>query len=174
MNLTFKGFLRSYSRELTGLETDNLKKLCLACVQDAPAAAEAVMVFAAAQGKEAYLVELSKDTWMYDSYKQFVKSLGRFDLLEGFLSSKDAPSRYRKVWQAYRAKKDAIKADRRVIKLMHGKTCKAIQESGLSVYSVCKALNLNIGNVYAYLNKGDVTKVSRDTAREIMRFVCVS
>ncbi len=29
MNLTFKGFLRNYCRELTGLETDNLKNYCL-------------------------------------------------------------------------------------------------------------------------------------------------
>lgn len=40
MNLAFKGFLRGYCKELTGLETDCLKKL-LACITgDSPAAAE--------------------------------------------------------------------------------------------------------------------------------------
>ena len=51
MNLTLKGFLRGYCRELTGLQTDNLRKLLGAVLDNAPSAAEALMGFAAVQGK---------------------------------------------------------------------------------------------------------------------------
>ena len=62
MNLTFKGFLRGYCRELTGQQTDNLRKLCKAVVCDQPAAAEALMVFAALQGKAEYLASFTMGT----------------------------------------------------------------------------------------------------------------
>ena len=82
----------------------------------------------------------------------------------------DAFERYKKVWNAFCAKKNAIKSDRRVITLMREKTITAMEAADLTAYTICKNLNLNIGNVYAYLHSGDVTKVSRATARKIMQF----
>ncbi|MGN0262715.1 MAG: hypothetical protein ACI4B9_07750 [Eggerthellaceae bacterium] len=168
MNLTFKGFLRSYCRELTDLQTDSLKKLLTAVLNEAPAAAEALMCFAAAQGKADYLANLASRTSLESDYRQMADILKDEADLEGYLSSRKAPVRYEKIWLAYRAKKEAIKADRRVIALMREKTLKALKKSHLTVYGLCKQLNLNRGNVYAYLNAGDVTKVSRDTARLLM------
>ena len=172
MNLTFKGFMRGCCRELTGLDTDNLKKLCHAVDSDAPAAAEAVMVFAALQNKAGYLLGLSRGTWMADQYQEFFDGLGLFGSVEEYLCSAKAPSRYRKVWDAFRAKKDAIQADRRVISLMRTKTLDAMDCHGLTAYAVCNNLNLNLGNIYAYLHKGDVSKVSRATARKVMQYAC--
>ncbi|WP_080800429.1 hypothetical protein [Arabiibacter massiliensis] len=40
MNLTFRGFLRLYCRELSGLQTDSIKKLCESAATDAPRLAE--------------------------------------------------------------------------------------------------------------------------------------
>ena len=169
MNLTFKGFLRAYCHELTGLETDNLKKLCATVAHEQPSAAEALMVFASVQGKTEYLTTLAKGTWMQDGYSQTAGELNAFQgAVEEWLQTDEAPLRYKKVWYAYRAKKDATKNDRRVIALMRSKTIEALETSGLTVYHLCKDLRLNMGNVYAYLNKGDVSKVSKDTARMLM------
>lgn len=168
MNLTFKGFLRGYCRELTGLQTDNLKKLLSAVLNDAPAASEAVMVFAAAQGKAMYLSRLAEGTPYGDSYAKVADGIGNSLSLEAFLAGDEAPERYRKVWLAYCARKDAAKTDRRVIALMRDKTLAAMRRTSRTAYGICKELGLNRGNVYAYLNGGDVTKVSRETARRIM------
>ena len=170
MNLTFKGFLRNYCRELTGLETDNLKKLLSSVTSDSPAAAEAVMLFSAVQGKSDYLVGLSFGTWVHDQYQAVSKDLSTFKNLKEYLSSDCAPERYKKVWNAFCAKKGAIKADRRVSALMREKSLAAIKKSGLTAYQISKTMKLDLGNVYAYLNARDVTKVSRNTAREIMQF----
>ena len=51
---------------------------------------------------------------------------------------------------------------------MREKTLDAIESGGLTVYRLCKDLDLNQGNVYAYLGKGDASKVSRATARRLM------
>ncbi len=132
MNLTFKGFLRLYCRELTGLQTDNLKRLRDAVASDAPAAAEALMVFAAIQGKARYLLELSHGTWMEAGYAQVIGSLADSARIEDYLRSSSAPERYRKVWRAFEAKRDAIVADRRVSELMRGKTRAAMREKVIS------------------------------------------
>ena len=68
MNLTFKGFLRGYCRELPGLQTDSLRRFFASVLGGAPAAAEVVMCFAAAQGKVEYLADRSCGTTWEDSY----------------------------------------------------------------------------------------------------------
>lgn len=171
MNLTFKGFLRGYCRELTGLQTDSLSKLLRSTLSESPAAAEAVMCFAAVQGKAGYLAKLAKGTTLEQPYREVAEKVEALGSMTAYLTSSEVPPRYDKVWRAYRAKKEAIKADRRVIALMREKTLEAMAQAGLTVYGICKELSLNAGNVYAYLNGGDVTKVSRDTARRIMEAV---
>ena len=60
-------------------------------------------------------------------------------------------------------------ADRRINALMRKRTLGALGESGVTRYGLCRDLNLNKGNVYAYL-AGDDSKVSRETARRIMEY----
>ncbi len=168
MNLTLTGFLRKYCRELTGLDTGNLRKLCAAAATSQPGAAEAVMLFAAVQGKSEYLFSLAEGTNLERPYAVACEDMSRFDDIESWLKSGSAPSRYEKVWSAYLSEKGAIGNDRRVILLMRDKTMEAMEAAGVTAYRLCKELGLNLGNVYAYLGKGDATKVSRSTARRLM------
>lgn len=108
---------------------------------------------------------------MEEGYGQVANELSEFPgTVEEWLQLDGTPSRYRKVWLAFRAKKDAVKNDRRVSSLMRNKTIEALRSSELTIYRLCKDLQLNMGNVYAYLNSGDATKVSRATARSIMEY----
>jgi hypothetical protein len=171
MNLTLKGFLRGYCRELTCLRTDNLRKLVNAAADTCPAAAEAVMAFAVARGQAEYASRLAEGTWMEKDYRDAAHLASGYECAEDFLSSGRLPDRYAKVLDAYHARKASVDADRRVIALMREKTLDSLKSSGASIYSVCKQLSLNKGNVYAYLNGGDASKVSRATARCILEYV---
>ncbi|MDE8701940.1 helix-turn-helix transcriptional regulator [Adlercreutzia equolifaciens] len=171
MNLTFKGFLRAYCRELSGLSTDNLRKLLQAVLDDAPAASEVVMAFAAAQGKEGYLAELARNTRLEAEYARAAREIEGAGGIEPYVQSEAAPERYRKVWLAYRAKREAVVNDRRVVALMGEKLRVLMEEKNVTVYRLCKELGLNKGNVYAFLHKGDASKVSRRTARRILNYV---
>lgn len=172
MNLTFQGFVRDYCRDLTGVQSSSLKKLCAAVATDTPSAAEALMVFAAVQGKAEYLAHLSEGTWMESDYRERAQEFERASDIPAYLDSEAAPARYQKVWNAYLAKRNASVADRRIIALMRDRTLSALKETGITVYRLCKDLGLNLGNVYSYLHGGDVTKVSRATARHIMEYAC--
>lgn len=57
-----------------------------------------------------------------------------------------------------------------IIELMRKATLDAMERRRLTAYRICKTLDLNLGNVYAYLGKGDISKVSRNTARRIMEY----
>lgn len=169
MKLTFKGFLNGYCRELSGLDTGSLKKLCQAVASKAPRTAEPLFLFALEQGKLEYLLTLSVGTWMDEDYKSLAAMAAPFGSdAARFLKETDAPPRYKKVLCAYEAKRDAIDTDRRIVALMREKILASLNQAGITRYQLCKDLGLNMGNVYAYLDKGDTTKVSRSTARRIM------
>ncbi len=89
-----------------------------------------------------------------------------------FLQSAEAPPRYRAVWSAYIAKRYAIAGERLVIAGMREKTLQAMKGRDVTVYRLCKDLGLNKGNIYAFLGKGDDTKVSQGTARRILEYAC--
>ncbi|MDE8703700.1 hypothetical protein PZH32_12145 [Adlercreutzia equolifaciens] len=93
MNLRFKGFLRAYCRELSGLSTDNLRKLLQAVLDDAPAASEVVMAFAAAQGKEGYLAELARNTRLEAEFARAAREIEGAGGIEPFVQSVAAPER---------------------------------------------------------------------------------
>lgn len=108
---------------------------------------------------------------MEEGYAQVAGELSGFPgTVEEWLQLDETPSLYRKVWLAFRAKKDAAKNDRRVSLLMRDKAVKALESSELTVYRLYKDLHLNMGNVYAYLNNGDAMKVSKAAARAIMNY----
>ena len=171
MRLTFKGFLHSYCQELAGVRTSSIKKLCAAATDAAPRTAEPLFLYAMEEGRLALLLKYSTGTWMHDDYRSLARLAGPYETdARRFAEECALPERYAAVLSAFRAHAGSVEADRRVIGLMRGKTIEALAASGTTAYRLCKDLGLNMGNVYAYLNKGDVTKVSRDTARRILAY----
>lgn len=69
----------------------------------------------------------------------------------------------------FRAQGDALAADRRINALMRPKIVEALARKGVTRYKLCKDLNLNPGNVYAYL-AGDDAKASKEAARRMLRY----
>ena len=171
MRLTFKGFLLDYCQELAGARTSSIKKLCAAAGHDAPRVAEPLFFYALETGRIELLLRSSEGTWMHDDYRSLARSAEGYeaDALR-FSESCTLPDRYARVAAAFHAQRNSVDADRRVIALMRDRTVEALDASGVTKYRLCKDLGLNMGNVYAYLNRGDVTKVSRDTARRILEY----
>lgn len=170
MNLTFKGFLKNYSRELTGLETSNLKRLLHAVTTDSPSASEAVFLFALTQNKGDYVLRLAQDAWMAESYAATHELFQKCSSWEEFFEQEELQNRYLNVWRSYLAVKNKATTNRRISGLMREKTLVALEQSNVTCYHLCKQLGLNKGNVYAYLHGGDNSKVSRETARAIMEY----
>ena len=164
MKRTLSGFLEGYLRELSGMRTLSLRPLCSLAAGDAPRLAEPLMVYALSKGKADYLCKLSEGTWMQNDYRQVAQAAKGKDLAD-YLTS-EASERYAKVYMAYKAQWDVLNADRRINALLRARTLDALEKTGMTRYALAKGLNLNLGNVYAYL-AGDDAKVSADTARRL-------
>ena len=171
MRLTCKGFLLAYCQELSGLQTTSIKKLAAAAAGEAPRVAEPLFLYALEAGKLALLLKSATGTWMEQEFEGLATAAAEYaGDAQGFLQAGSVPQRYTQVLSAYEARRQRTQADRRVIALMREKTLEGLGRSGVTCYRLCEELGLNKGNVYAYLNKGDLTKVSRATARRIMQF----
>lgn len=169
MYRSFKGFLQEYCNELSGLRTANLRKLIAATNQNARLV-EPLFALAAVQRKTDYLISLSIGYWFQDDYQILADKLSKFDSIESFLSSEEAPARYSSVLEAFHAQGDTLAADRRINSLMRPKITDAFKSKNVTRYRLCKDLGLNLGNVYAYL-AGDDTKVSKATARRMLNYL---
>lgn len=170
MNLTFKGFLKLYCRELSGGQSLSYRKLVVLASTDAPRVAEPMWLLAWLDGKAEYLLGLSSGTWMEEDYQRLALEYGCEADAAALLERGELPNRYQNVWRAFCAKRDAALTGRRANALMRSKTLQALDRHGESCYSLCKRLGLNKGNVYAYLHGGDDSKVSRATARRIYEY----
>lgn len=170
MNLTFKGFLKLYCRELTNGRSLSYRKLVALAESDTPRVAEAMWLLAWMEKKTDYLLGLARGTWMEREYSTLAERFGRDVNVEALLRSEQLPRRYQNVWRAFCARRNSVVVDRRVNALMRDKTMQALKSHGETCYAVCKRLGLNKGNVYAYLQGGDDSKVSRATARRIYEY----
>ena len=167
MNRNFNRFLEAYCRELADVQTSNIRKLAALAASDRPRLREALLVFCLAQGKEQHLMKVMLDRETKTEYAQVIAAASNAPSLEAYLSSGDAPKRYAQVYDAFLAQGSDLRAsDLRINELLRKKTLAALEERGVTRYSLCKVLGLNTGNVYTYL-AGDPSKVSRDTARRI-------
>ena len=55
--------------------------------------------------------------------------------------------------------------------MMQKRIIEVQEEKGITNYNIYKTLNLNPGNVNAFLKNGDTGKVGLDTVRRILTFV---
>lgn len=169
MNLTFEGFLKGYCRELSGQQSLSFRKLVEQATTVAPRVAEPLFLLALEQGKAEYVLGLSEGSWMEEDYRGVLSLYEQAGGMASLCAKSELPNRYANVWRAYRAEKEKSVTDRRINALMRKRTLGALRESGGTRYGLCRDLNLNRGNVYAYL-AGDDSKVSRKTARRIMEY----
>lgn len=167
MNRTFRGCLKAYCAELSGMRTTSLRRLCAAARERAPRVAEPLLLLAFEEGREDYLLKLAEGSRLGEEWEGAAESIRERGGVLPFLESGEAPKRYAAVLDAYRAPDDALAADRRINGLLRTRTLAALDAAGMTRYRLCKDLGLNAGNLYAYL-AGDDAKVSRATARRIM------
>ena len=80
-------------------------------------------------------------------------------------------SEYKTIYENYLNQKNTKQNDDKLKVLMQKKIVEVQMKKGISNYRIYKALNLNPGNVNAFLKNADTSKVGLDTVRNILVFV---
>ena len=170
--LTFRGFLTRYVRELSKAKTNSLYRLAEEASHDNVRLREPLLLFALYSGKQTVLLQATKDQNLFAEYQEMV-SLYTADLMTQMFEDNASvlPNEYHKVWRSFQSQKNRVQSDDHTKELMRLKVKRLQERCGVSNYRIYTDLNLNPGNVNAWLKHGVADKVSLDTARRILRYV---
>ena len=171
-NLTFKGYLTQYVRQLALEETNSLYKLAAEAGSNNPRLREPLFLYAVYSQKEKVLLQATKEPTLYMEYRRMI-DLYTLDVMTELLeqSSPLLPAEYHQVWRSYQSRKNRSQADEHTKELMRQKVKRLQEKKGVTTYRIYTDLKLNPGNLNAWLKHGDGGKVSLETARRTLRYV---
>lgn len=170
--LTFKGFLTQYVKQLSQQGTGSLYKLAAEAGNDNPKLREPLLLYAMYAEKQDVLLMATKEASLHEHYAGIVSRYSKEQMTA--LLEEGSPllaEEYHKVWRSYMSRKNRLQADNHTKELMRKKVKRLQEKTGVTNYRIYTDLKLNPGNLNAWLKHGDGDKVSLDTARMTLRYV---
>lgn len=169
--LTFRGFLARYVRQLSGGDTLSIFKLAQEAEGANPRLREPLLLYAVYSGKEEILLRAVKGAELKAKYAQLLS--GGTSSMTARLECRDPAlsEEYHKVWRSYQTAKNRTQSDGHTKELMRRKVKRLQERTGVTNYRIYKDLNLNPGNVNAWLKHGAGDKISLENARNVVRYV---
>jgi len=165
--LTFKGFLREYVKELSFCHSTNLSKLTNE-LKINPRLREPLILYSIFFDKQFILKEKLKDD------HEFITLISKYqkeDLLSHLnKKSEDLSVDLIKVWKSYLSERNKPQSVNHTKELILKKVNDYKRLKNISNYRIYTDLKLNHGNINTWLKNGDCDKVSLETARRVLKY----
>lgn len=170
--LTFKGYLRSYVRYLSGENTLALRRLA-ALVETNRRLTEPLLLWVVKEGREKELAELLKTDGSLLADLRLLAKLEKAGQLEAVLTSADSrlSPRYLKAWHSYKTRRDAHKRDRTLKLEARRRALDLEAKKKVTRYRMAKDLGLNGGNLHAFLAQGNPDHLSLQRVHGLLRYL---
>ncbi len=159
--LTFRGYLQQQLCELSGCNSKSLYKF--ARLAQSNARLKNVLGL--------YLNYYVEEKLKKQLCKKFPPLNEECNRLNGVAVEDLSLSEYRTIYENYLNYKSRKVNDDKIKDLMQKRIIEVQEEKGITNYRIYKALNLNPGNVNAFLKNGDTGKVGLDTVRRMLAYV---
>lgn len=170
--LTFHGFAKRYVTSLSFSGTTAIYQLVSEVIEGNLRLREPLFLYAISNGHLNTLLTATRNTELYSTYTDLSERYSYEQLLDAMESRSSAlPEAYQKVWTSYQAVSGKQERDNRVKTLMRVRIAKIQNMKGVTTYRICKDLHLNNANVNAWLKNGEPSKVSLNTARNILEYL---
>lgn len=166
--LTFKGYLLFQIQELSGFKSTSLYAFSQLARNNARLK-DALTLYLVMYTEENLRSKLIKKYDYLNSSCEKLKGLDD-DNAETYLQN-DSLSEYRTVYNNFLYQRNRKEQEDRLKVMMYKRISEVKQAKRVTNYRIYKELNLNPGNVNAFLKNEDTSKVSVDTARKILAFV---
>jgi len=164
--LTLKGFLRRYLKELSATSNLRLSHLVADLLAGNARLAEPLFWYATMNGDDDRLQSLLRGSGWERDYFRF---------REAFRDHPHDPSvlgvRYAKLYKSYLSVRDRRESEKRLKELMRKRLLKAVQSGDITMYRLCRTLDLNEGNLFAFLKQGNLNAMSLEKARAMVELV---
>ena len=168
--LTFKGFLSKYVKELSDSGTLNISALCKEAVSYNHRLRAPLLLYAAVHQKTALLRSSLKEPGCGGELTVWLDLLESSDPVE-LLKKGLLPDEFQKVWTSFIARHDIPENETGLKSAMRQKIIQMQRSKNCSNYRLYKDLQLNPGNINSWLKNGDNTKVSYRTAARIVSYL---
>jgi hypothetical protein len=169
--LTLKGYLSSYVRHLSGLDTNSINRLANEAMSN-HRLREPLFLYAYCTDKVDLLLEYTRETEMGD---RFYHIRSKFSLPEiiSALETKNSilEERYHKCYNSYVCRRDMQKTYERKKYLMRTKILELQAVKKVTTYRIYTDLGLNGSNVNSFVKNNKIEKLSLDTVRMILKYL---
>jgi hypothetical protein len=165
MQLTFKGFLKQYVRELSYQDTNNIYKLVRETTKN-PRLYEPLFLYANVTNKAHEFHNAVKKTPDFNK-----TGLLNMEIDENFTAYSELPAEYAKVYETFLYHKNKAENDNFTKRLMHKRIQTLQTEKGVTNYKICKDLSINMGNFGAFMKNEDMSKCGLDLLRKIIDYL---
>jgi len=167
--LSFTGFLRRYLLQLSARESLRICVLSDEADEDNPRLREPLLLYAIMEEKGNLLLRTVRDESLKCEFERLIKQYPK-SRLEDALRQGMLGAEYQKVWDSYQSVKNRVQSDNHSKELMRARLMALQKEKGLSTYRIYTDLQLNPGNLNAWVKNGDGNKVSLGVARRVLDY----
>ena len=170
--LTFRGYLSQYVKQLSKSNTTNLAALVSESNFENPRLREPLTLYVLYTDKQDVFFKHNAVSPSFDTHKSFLREYSP-DEMTKLLSdcSPLLPEAYHKVWRSYQSQKNRFQADTHTKELMRNKILRLQKAKKVSNYRIYTDLKLNPGNINSWLKNGANEKVSLDNARKVLHYI---
>ncbi len=165
--LTFKSYLQAQLMELSGIKTTSLYRYSALAVDNARLC-NALSLYLVLYANDSIKNRLLKK---YDCLNKESKRLAQLNDKNLANSFSDDLSEYKTIYENYLYRIDKKNREEKVKLLMHKRILDVKQSKNISAYHIYTSLKLNAGNVNCFIKNADTSKVSLNTARNILEYV---
>ena len=170
--LTFKGYLHQYVRTLSNAKTNGLYQLAYEAATNNPRLREPLLLYALFSNKEEVLLKAIKDNKLYLEYTYYLEKYNAQTMEQALINCDNTlPERLTRVYQSYLVIRNKVQNENHTKLLMHNRILKLQKEKRVSTYRIFTDLNLNHGNVNAFLKHGDCSKLSLAKVRSTLEYL---
>ncbi|MDZ4178763.1 MAG: hypothetical protein U1E29_05975 [Coriobacteriia bacterium] len=170
--LTFRGFLQSYVRALSGEGTLALSRLA-ELSRTEPRLVEPLLLWAAVTDRAERLDDLLEGRQRMRQELRMLAQLHATGSLEDELAGSRSPLRaeYVKAWNSYTVRRDAVSRDKELRLEARKRVLELESRKNVPRYRMAKDLGLNPGNLHAFLSQSDPTKLSLDRVVDLVEYL---
>ena len=168
----FKGWVSRELLYLSGENTLNLRRLAFLAQGSAPRLWERLVLYAIITGQTTRLLSFLYRNEMAAEAAMLAEKLSPAELNSpDCAGSLNIPLQYKKVLLSYKAAYQYIETRNTSKNLRREKIIELQKKKGISTARICKALNLDPGNVNAFLNNAEIDRISLDKVSGIIRYL---
>lgn len=164
-NLTFKGFLQQYLKELSLCGSCGVVRLSKELENNARLL-EPLALYVVLTSNRKYINRINNQALIVE-----IKKLSAFDDIEDLLSKGRLGTRYNKVYISYQCRINRFHSEDETKGLILNKINELKCKKGVSNYRIYKDLDINAGNANDFLKNGNLRKLSLEKAKEMLNYL---